>query len=420
MQTPLPRNSSPDVTAAFGVQLKAPDDTPETLDKIAAAGFRVVRRGFIWEAVEREKGVYDFSKYDALVDAYGARGLGIIGCIAFGNRLYPPVREPEGRRAWAAFAAALAARYAGRGILWELWNEPNVCTFWGRHGTHNSHQYADEYLALVRETIPAMRAADPGCRIAVGAVSGCWSASYEWMAYIFRKGLLATGADVLSVHPYSTYVPEDYAGAYARIRGMMALAGAPAGFPMVDSERGYPIGRPTGNNPDELLSEMGFRPDDGTGRSEAAARQAALLVRQYLVDAWLGVGPTSWYEWAGDEGFGLVLPSGVETPALGAFRFLVRELRGFRLDTRIDIGHERAFCLRFRRGPGEEKLVLWCAPPEGGKESTNAPREAPLPCPPESIADAVGLLGEPLPIPTGPTIQITGFPVYLRLKEPNP
>ena len=405
-----------DILSGFGIQLKGPDEAPETLDRVAAAGFRVVRRGFIWEAVERDRGVFDFSRYDAFVEACAARGLRIIGCIAFGHRLYPPVREPEGRRAWAAFAAALAARYAGRDILWELWNEPNVCTFWGRHGTHNSHRYADEYIALVREAVPAMRAAAPACRIAVGAVSGCWSASYEWMAYAFRHGLLGCGADVLSVHPYSTYVPEDYAGAYARIRGLMAYAGVPADFPIADTERGYPIGRPTGNNPDELLAEMGFHPDDGTGRSEAAARQAALAVRQVLVDAWLGTALTSWYEWAGDEGFGLVLPSGAETPALDALRVLARTLDGFRLDGRLDVGHERAFCLRFRNGAGATRLVLWCAPPEGERESANAPRDVPLPVPAADIAAMHDLHGRPLPLPADGPLTLTGYPVTLMLK----
>ena len=42
-----------------GVQLKTHNFTIDDLDRAHAMGFRVVRRGFYWTSVEKEKGVYD-------------------------------------------------------------------------------------------------------------------------------------------------------------------------------------------------------------------------------------------------------------------------------------------------------------------------------------------------------------------------
>ena len=73
------------------------------LDGLASGGFDWVRMDFIWEAVEKAKGRYDFSAYDQLLD--GAP------------------RSPEALTAFARFAAA--AHYKGKPILREIWNEPN-------------------------------------------------------------------------------------------------------------------------------------------------------------------------------------------------------------------------------------------------------------------------------------------------------
>ena len=93
-----------------------------------------VRRGFIWESIEREKGVYDFSQYDRFVNDCEKRGLKIIGCMAFSNKLYGHVKDEPARSAYADFAAELVKHYKGRNVIWEIWNEPNTMTFWGRHG----------------------------------------------------------------------------------------------------------------------------------------------------------------------------------------------------------------------------------------------------------------------------------------------
>ena len=122
----------PDGTIPYnmGVQLKGDTDGPEDLDRVQELGMKWVRRGFIWESIEREKGVYDFSQYDRFVNDCEKRGLKIIGCMAFSNKLYGHVKDEPARSAYADFAAELVKHYKGRNIIWEIWNEPNTMTFW--------------------------------------------------------------------------------------------------------------------------------------------------------------------------------------------------------------------------------------------------------------------------------------------------
>lgn len=398
--------SLPDATLPqpFGVQLKGPNNSAENLDKIQSLGLKMVRRGFIWEAIEKTPGVYDFSIYDRLVKDCRERGLTIIACMAFSNKLYGHVREDKGREGYAKFAAALAEHYKGEKILWEIWNEPNTRTFWGKHGEHNSEPFADEYVALVKATVPAMKKADPNCTILGGAVSGLWSASYAWMDFCFQKGVLKSGIDVWSVHPYSTKNPEDYLEAYATMRASMAKNGGPADIPVINSERGYPLGRAEG----------------AAGGDPALSReyQAWHLVRQYLVDQLCGIKATIWYEWSGGEGFSLYDPK-EETPAFKACKVLTDQLKGYRFEKRIDLASPRDFVLRFVNPAGGVKIVAWTAPPAGESPDRTTNHSAKIPVDARGALETTQLYGATgsVPVQNGAIeLPLSGAPQYITVR----
>ena len=335
----------------LGVQLKGPDMNAATLDQVRDLGLKWVRRGCIWESVEKEKGVYDFTDFEAFVKLCRERGLKVIVPMAFNNKLYGHVKDEPARTAYADFAAALASKFKGdKGIAFEIWNEPNTKTFWGKHGKQgNSEAYAIEYTNLVKATVPKMRAADPDCVILAGSVSNMWTESYKWMNHCFANGMLDTGFDVWSVHPYGLKSPEDYIEAYAHMRQQMKDAGGnPDKIRVMNSERGFPLGKAEGY---------------AGGKAELAKDyQAWHLVRQYLVDMLEGAEATIWYEWSGKEGFALTRP-GETTPAYKACGELIRQLSGYRLEKRIETKETRDFILRFTDGKGGVKLVVWAAPP---------------------------------------------------------
>ena len=358
----------PDTTipGSFSVQLKGgPNSTPESLDMVKELGVKWIRHAFQWEGIEKTAGVYDFTDMDAFVKNCTDRGLSIIGCIAFGNKLYGPVALQPGRDAYAKYAAALAAHYKGQPIIWEIWNEPDTKTFWShggmpdKNGKGNSEPFAEQYTALVAATAPAMKAADPNCTVLGGSVSGVWHDSFQWSDWCFQKGILKSGIDGWSIHPYSTKNPEDYIGSYDIVRDLMKKSGGPADFPFVNTERGYPVGK-----------AEGFAGGDAALSKDY---QAWHCVRQYLVDLLYGVKLTSWYEWSGNEGFSLV-QNNVKTPAYNAAKFMIDTLSGYKLDQRIKVDSDRDFVLRFVNSTGGVKIVAWTAPPAGETpEKGNSP-----------------------------------------------
>ena len=341
------------IPSNIGVQLKGHNDDDANLDVIAQTGFTWVRRGFIWESIEKEKGKYDFAQYDDFVNRCEKRGLSIIACLAFSNKLYGHVKDEPARSAYAAWAKALVKHFKGHGIVWEIWNEPNTKTFWGKHGkVGNSPEYAYEYTSLVKATIPEMRAADTECVILAGAVSNMWTESYKWMSYCFDYGMLGMNWDVWSVHPYGVKAPEDYLDAYAYTRTLMrhSYGGQGDDRIWINSERGFPLRK----------DAEGYSGGDENRTEEYQAWHA---VRQYLIDLLEGLPVTIWYEWSGSEGFSLY-SNGRLTKAGLACKELVGQLRGYKLLKRIPTDSDREFRLLFEDIVGHRKLVVWIAPPK--------------------------------------------------------
>jgi hypothetical protein len=393
----------------FGVQLKGNTDSVENLDLIKDLGLTWVRRGFIWEAIEKEKGVYDFSKYDALMDELKQRGFKVVGAIAFSNKLYGShAKDEPGRTGYAKFAAALAERYKDYDIVWEIWNEPNTMTFWGRHGKKgNTPEYAEEYYGLVKATVPEMKKANPKCLVLGGSVSNMWSESYKWMDAIFEDGILKTGIDGWSVHPYGLKSPEDYIEAYDIMRKSMAKNGGPADIPVLNTERGFPLGKAEGYA--------------GGAENMALEYQAWHVVRQFLIDQLCDVNVTIWYEWIGSEkeGFSLYKPN-QQLPVNTATKVLIEQLRGYSLDKRIDLGKDRDFALRFTTPAGAEKIVVWTAPPPHKNPDQTEPHSVKIPVGvsgPLKVTDIYGKSGSVEA--RGGTVELmaSGSPQYLTVQK---
>ncbi|MGQ9454316.1 MAG: cellulase family glycosylhydrolase [Armatimonadota bacterium] len=339
LKTCASNNGLPDpvVPSCLGVNIHFVGREDDQVEQIAKAGFRFIRMDFHWSSVEKEKGVYDFRAYDELVASLASRGIRPLFILDYGNPLYDrglAPRTEKGRQAFARFAAQAVRHFRGKGVLWEIWNEPNLAQFW-RPSPNPEH-----YVRLVEAVSRAMKKEDPECTILAPALSG-WD--FGFLETVCRLGLLSH-IDVVSVHPYGCSVPEDAKRYYERVRRIIAEY-KPAGknIPVVSGEWGY-------------SAVGGFSVD----------RQAEYLTRMFLVNLMNDIRLSIWYDWRDDgpdpeereHHFGTVYLDLREKPAYFAMQTLARELDGYSYASRICVGSERDYLLLFRKGDNC-RLVAW-------------------------------------------------------------
>jgi len=260
------------VPDGLGVNIHFTGESKQDLDMIQRAGFRFVRMDLIWPEVEKTKGVYDFSQYDRLVDGLAKRGIRALFILHVSNKIYESdgsIRTATGRDAFAKFAVAAAERYKNKGVIWELWNEPNIKVFW------KPEPNVDEYMALAKAVLPAVRRADPKATCIAPATSAI---DMKFLEGCFKQGLLRL-VDGVSVHPYRHENPETVAGDYKRLRTLIALYRRDKpDLPIISGEWGYST----------------------VGQDVSEDRQGQYIARQYLINLSLGIPLSIWYDWHDD------------------------------------------------------------------------------------------------------------------------
>lgn len=156
------------------------------------------------EAGQGSRADWYLDELEATVDAAAERGLRIWAMLwstpawaRVGGALSTPPRDAAD---YAAVAGSLAARFAGRVAVWEVWNEANTSAFFDGP--------PQEYAALYRDAATAIREADPAALV---ATAGTALGDPGWLdAVLTALGPDAAAlVDAVSVHPYP--VPADAA-----------------------------------------------------------------------------------------------------------------------------------------------------------------------------------------------------------------
>lgn len=386
----------------LGVNIHFTDPRPGEMEMLSAAGFRWVRMDFTWAATERVRGSYDFAPYERLLNALSAHKIRALFILDYGNPLHgadQAVTTAVGRRAFARWAAAAVERFRGRGVVWEIWNEPNISHFW------KPRPDVEQYAALALETARAIRAAAAGETIVGPATS---TVDLAFLEGCFKAGLLQWW-DAVSVHPYRQSAPESAAADYSRLRRLIAQY-APSGkaIPILSGEWGY------------SSAWKGFDDD----------KQAKMLARQWLGNLAQRVPLSIWYDWHDDGNdprepehhFGTVAfddhpgraPIYDAKPAYLAAKTLTSLLDGYRLAKRIVVGGADDYALLFQRGQSL-RLAVWTTAAE--------PRDVKVPSGPckFELVDHLGARRAPLSAAGGSlTLRATDAPQYLLAEGPNP
>jgi hypothetical protein len=330
------------VPNGFGVNIHFTSE-PKDLDLIAEGGFKFIRMDLSWSGVERQKGIYDFEKtgYDSLTAGCEKRGVRIIYILDYSNRLYETdrsIRTEQGRAAFVAFAEAAAKRFAGRKILWEIWNEPNIKQFWSPQPS------AEDYCKLVEAVAHRIKQADPSGLVVAPATS---TIPFGWLEECFKKGLL-NWIDALTVHPYRPQEPETVIKDYEKLRELIKRY-SPQGreIPIISGEWGY-----------SLINW------DKTRLSEQ--QQAQYLVRMFLINLFRNIPVSIWYDWKDDgtdpnereHHFGTMSRDLKPKPAYLAAKTLSKTLQEYAVKEQIDIGSSRDYAFKLVKDKAEA-IAIW-------------------------------------------------------------
>ena len=372
------------VSDGFGVCVHFTDPKPGEMKMLADSGARWIRTDFYWDHVERTKGQYDFSEYDRLMAALQQYNIHALLILDYGNKLYDDGLAPHtdaGRQAFAQWAAASAQHFQGRGIIWEMWNEPQPDGFWRPKAN------VDDYIKLALAVGEAIRKSAPG-EAYVGPATAGFPVSF--LEPCFKAGLLNYWSAV-SIHPYRRSIPETAFIDYQNLSNLIAKY-APKG-------KQIPI----------IVSEWGYSTDWGLVGNEE--NQATLLARALLTNAAAGIPLTVWYQWWGD---GFALTKGAYSqgqdsvyqprPSYVAARNNASVLSGYRFD-RFLLNNGSDYALQFRNGD-KTLVAAWTM---GNAHAATVPVNGRF--------RVVGTKGEALAVPPaggrGASITLTQAPQHL-------
>ncbi len=336
-----PSLPTPVIPEGFGLAIHFTDPQNGELEKLAASGVRWVRMDMVWQETERELGRYDFSAYDRFVQALEAHHLKAYFILDYWNPLYDQGLSPyteATRQAFARWAATAAKRYAGKGYLWEMWNEPNGGIFW------KPKPKASDYAKLAIAVGRAFHEAGLEGEALVGPAS--YQVPYSFLRTCFEAGVLEYWSAV-SIHPYRWWLnPETASRSFERVRNLIARYAPPG--------KEIPV----------LSGEWGYSTVD-LGMNET--KQAQFLARMWLSNLYQGVPISIWYDWRDDgenpkereHHFGIVHRDFQrEKPAYLAAKTLNEKLSGYRLVERLSLGGSQDYAMRFEKD-GREAWAVW-------------------------------------------------------------
>lgn len=350
---PLPDATVP---SGWGVNIHFTDPQPGEMEKMAALGIKWVRMDLFWSQVEREKGKYDFSAYDRLMGHLKKHKIRPLFILDYGNDLYEKgaPKSDAAQAAFVNFARKAVERYREQGVLWEMWNEPNLALFWKPEPSVELYsRLAVSVGKMIREVAPQEWYIGP-------ATSG-----FDWA---FLEGTFSRGVlkffDAVSVHPYRQTQPETSFEDWQKLRLLTSKYSGGRPLPLLSGEWGY--------------SEI--------WKGQNPLVKADYVARQYLSNLAAGVNLSIYYDWKNDgtdpkepeHNFGILGHDLSDKPASKLLAFFANELKGFKFasDVSRDIlpnDGDEARILIFTKGK-EVRLVVW--------SQTNQPFAARLPLTP--------------------------------------
>lgn len=170
----------------------------QTLNKIKEANIKWIRCDFNWYILEPQRGNFDYTRTDPIVDFCQENDINIFPVIGYtpgwanGNRGYNHL--PDDINDWTNFITNVVNRYKDRLRMWTIWNEPNLPEFF----QHDMQDYIDKILIPASNTIKGI---DPALKVTAPEIATLVSA--EWWKWLEKFAELENYYDLLVLHCYA-------------------------------------------------------------------------------------------------------------------------------------------------------------------------------------------------------------------------
>jgi hypothetical protein len=299
------------ITVKVGQRLFGLHDT--SMDSLARPGVGSLRlwdAGVMWASLEPAPGVFDWSRLDTYVEKAHAHGtevtLVLAGTPSWASTT-PVITQDHPTTLWdmprltayRAFVTAVMQRYqsfdpdgAGplqpyRGITdYQVWNEPNIATFW----TGSLQQMAQ----LTRTVWQVRQDVDRGAKVIAPSMVVRLDYQRKAAKAFYQRKVAGkpvwkyVDAATFSLYPVDTVKhrpagPEDSMTLVKRVRSFLSADKVPTRLPIWNSEinYGYKVGKHA-LDPAAPISD---------------AKQAAYVLRTYILNAANGVARVFWYRY---------------------------------------------------------------------------------------------------------------------------
>jgi hypothetical protein len=160
---------------------------------VARLGVHSLRIEFPWALMEPiAHGSHDWSRSDYIVNSANRHNVNLQPIIVFAPSWESPgFTIPPKASDFSSFVNALVTRYRASIHYWEMWNEPDLSSYF--NGTEV--QYVSQVLV---PGFQAVRGADPGAKVILGGPS---YANTDWLNAIYSLGG-GQAFDIMAFHDY--------------------------------------------------------------------------------------------------------------------------------------------------------------------------------------------------------------------------
>jgi polysaccharide biosynthesis protein PslG len=296
------------------------------LDEVEASGAKWLRVGLYWCVVQqRGPSSYLWAPFDNIVRQARARGINILGVLIYTPAWARPAgtsasHPPTDLNDYARYVGVAAAHFGALGVhAYEIWNEPNLSSFW------SGGPDPARYTQLLKLAYPAIKRADPTATVVSAGLSpggGYGTVTSTYMNPLtFLERMYANGAhrymDAVGWHPYNFPY------------GLRRAAWSAWSQMSETRPSARSIMRANGDGAKQIWpTEMGA-PTGSSSQAVSEAAQAQLVRDMYArLKTWSWAGPGFLYNFRDkgtnladrEQNFGLVRSNGARKPAYAAYR----------------------------------------------------------------------------------------------------